>query len=148
MRSLGLLYCSHTPNNWINILTNISIRMWPSLGGWFIFHLKIVFGKWSTCWGVNSIVWCVEIDIRAFVTIFQDMDKLDKYNGDSVSSILIVNFWFTELRCGRTNTIDDEPFVRSIGLAPIALLKKSTICCGLIGDQKCRCKPLSNRVAR
>ena len=36
------------------------------------------------------------------------MERLDKYYGDSAPSISMVKKWFTEFRCGRTNTNDAE----------------------------------------
>jgi len=39
-------------------------------------------------------------------TITQTKKKLDKYYGDSASSIAMVKKWFTEFRCGRTSTSD------------------------------------------
>ena len=41
-------------------------------------------------------------------TITETKERLDKYYGDSVPSISMVKKWFTEFRCGRTNTNDVE----------------------------------------
>lgn len=41
-------------------------------------------------------------------TQYQTKDKLDKYHGNSLPSILMAKRWFSEVLCSHTNTSVDE----------------------------------------
>ena len=50
-------------------------------------------------------------------TITETKTKLDKYYGNSASSISMVKKWLTEFRCRRTSTIDAERSGRPVEVA-------------------------------
>lgn len=51
-------------------------------------------------------------------------DKLDEYYGNYAPSILKVQGWFTEFRCGRTNISDTEHSGRLIGVTSFETIEK------------------------
>ena len=58
-------------------------------------------------------------------TTTETKTKLDKYYGDSAPSISMVRKWFTELRCGRTSTIDAERSGRPVEVAIPETIEKN-----------------------
>lgn len=69
-------------------------------------------------------------------TITQTKDEFDKFYGDCAPSTSMVNKWFREICCVRTNTSDSECSWRSIEVARPEKIEKSMIFCWPLGDWK------------